>query len=296
MNPRLSCAATVVLPSFSPSSKPSLTASSPVPSARTTSSRGITWAGLKKWSPRKRSGREVAAACSATDSDEVLVAKRGPLLDHAVHLLPHLELQVQVLGDRLDHEVAVGEVRVVERGLDAASHRVGVALLRLALLDRAGELLLDLADAAVELLLAHLAHHDVPARLGADLGDPVAHQAAAEDTNLADLHDGAAAYTGRRRDRPARSGEDRLALLALVHRRAQLGQLVDRQVDLVGQPVDLGKRLGDRRRGRRTRPPPPWSRRSTARGARGSGRRDRPRPAGIRACTAARAAPGCWTR
>ena len=75
MNPRLSCAATVVLPSFPPSSKPSCTASSPVPSARTTSSSGITWAGLKKWSPRKRSGRDVPAACSATDSDEVLVAK-----------------------------------------------------------------------------------------------------------------------------------------------------------------------------------------------------------------------------
>ena len=42
MNPRLSPAATVVLPSFSPTSKPSATASSLDFSARTTSIRGIT--------------------------------------------------------------------------------------------------------------------------------------------------------------------------------------------------------------------------------------------------------------
>ena len=36
-------------------------------------------------------------------------------LDDRVELLPHLELQLEVLGDRLDHEVAVGEVVVVDR-------------------------------------------------------------------------------------------------------------------------------------------------------------------------------------
>ena len=130
MNPRLSRAATVVLPSFSPSAKPSFTDSSPVPSARTTSSSGMTWAGLKKWSPRKRSGREVAAACSATGSDEVLVAKVAPVLDHHVDLSPHLELHVQILGDRLDHEVAVREIRVLERRRDSPAYRVRVGLLR----------------------------------------------------------------------------------------------------------------------------------------------------------------------
>ena len=41
---------------------------------------------------------------------------------------------------------------------------------------------------AVELVLVDLAQDDVPARLGADLGDPVAHQAAADNSNLADRH------------------------------------------------------------------------------------------------------------
>ncbi len=37
----------------------------------------MTWAGLKKCRPRKRSGRPVAAAWSATESEEVLVAKNA---------------------------------------------------------------------------------------------------------------------------------------------------------------------------------------------------------------------------
>ena len=44
------------------------------------------------------------------------------------------------------------------------------------------------AHALVERLLIDLAHHDVPARLRADLRDPVAHQATAQDADLADRH------------------------------------------------------------------------------------------------------------
>ena len=55
----------------------------------------------------------------------------------------------------------------------------------LALLDRAGELLVDLGHAAVERVLVGLADDDVPAGLGADLRDPVAHQATADDSYLA---------------------------------------------------------------------------------------------------------------
>ena len=78
--------------------------------------------------------------------------------------------------------------RVVERGRDPAEHRVGLGLLHLALLDRARELLVDLAHALVELPLVDLPNHDVPPLLGADLRDPVAHQAAAQDADLADRH------------------------------------------------------------------------------------------------------------
>jgi hypothetical protein len=61
----------------------------------------------------------------------------GLVLDDLVELLPQFELQVEVLGDRLDDEVAVGEVVQVERRVDAAEDLVGGGLLDLALLDRA---------------------------------------------------------------------------------------------------------------------------------------------------------------
>ena len=108
--------------------------------------------------------------------------------DEAVELAPHRELPIEILGDRLDHQVAVGQVGVVERPLDTAANPIGVGLLHLPLLDRARQLLLDLAHAGVELLLRYLADDDVPAGLCADLGDPVPHQAAADYSYLLDLH------------------------------------------------------------------------------------------------------------
>ena len=94
----------------------SVRASSPVSSARTTSSSGITWAGLKKCRPRKRSGaRRSPPPARRPTSDEVLVAKKASGLTIASTSRHISSLRVEVLGDRLDHEVAVGEVGVVER-------------------------------------------------------------------------------------------------------------------------------------------------------------------------------------
>ena len=112
----------------------------------------------------------------------------GVLLDDRVDRLPHLELRPEVLADRLDHEVAVGEGAVVGRALDPGADGVGLVALHPALLHGPGKLLLDLADALADLVVVDFAHDDVPARLGADLGDPVAHQATTDDSNLADCH------------------------------------------------------------------------------------------------------------
>jgi hypothetical protein len=114
--------------------------------------------------------------------------EKRAVLGDLVDLAPHLELAGEVLGDRLDHEVAVGQVAVVERAGDPAADGVGVALLELALLDRAPELLLDLAEALVELVLGELTHHHVVAGLRRHLRDPVAHQPTAEHPDPLDLH------------------------------------------------------------------------------------------------------------
>ena len=124
--------------------------------------------------------------------------EEGVVLDDLVELAPHLELAVEVLCDRLDHEVRVGEIRVVERRRDPADHGVSLVLLHLALLDGAGELLLDLPHALVEGRRILLPHDDVPPRLGADLRDPVAHEPAAHDADLADRHISLAPRFGER--------------------------------------------------------------------------------------------------
>jgi hypothetical protein len=51
------------------------TVSSLAVSGRTISTRRMTGAGLKKWSPQTRSGRSVCTASSTTGNVEVLVAK-----------------------------------------------------------------------------------------------------------------------------------------------------------------------------------------------------------------------------
>ena len=71
--------------------------------------------------------------------------------------------------------------------MDAPAHRVGVLLRGLALLDRARELLLDLADALLQGRVVDLAQHDLVAGLRRHLRDPVAHQPGSEHAHLLDL-------------------------------------------------------------------------------------------------------------
>jgi hypothetical protein len=96
-------------------------------------------------------------------------------------------LSARALRDRLDDEVRVGEVPVLEGGRDASARGVGVGLLDAALLDRPRQLLLDPADAAVEPVLIDLADDDLEPRLGRYLRDAMTHQAAAEHADLADV-------------------------------------------------------------------------------------------------------------
>ena len=147
MKPVLSLAWTTVLPSFSPTSKPSL--------QRLVGGRHRLHdleqrhhlrrveevQAEEAVGPRRRRGLIDHRERGGVGGEE------GVLLDDRVDLAPHLELALEVLGHRLDHEVAVGELAVVGRLVDPAADVVGVRLLHPALLDRAAELLLDLAEA-----------------------------------------------------------------------------------------------------------------------------------------------------
>src|ERR1019366_1664208 len=108
-------------------------------------------------------------------------------LEDLVDLAPHLELQRQALGDRLDHQVAVGQVAVVDGSLDARAHLARLGLVHLALLRRPRQLLLDLGDALLQSRLVELPQHHLIAGLGRHLGDAVAHQSRAQHSHLLDL-------------------------------------------------------------------------------------------------------------
>ena len=153
----------------------------------TTSTSFITGAGLKKCMPTTSCGRLVARA-QRDDRQR----RRGGGQDRAgladlVEVLEQRGLDREVLGDRLDHEVDVGQV--VERGGagEPAEHLVAVRLLELAALDRLVERALDGRPHAVDLGLGPADVQHVVARLGEDLDDAGGHGAGADHADLADV-------------------------------------------------------------------------------------------------------------
>src|SRR6476619_1399174 len=251
MNPRLSRAATVVLPSFSPSSNPSFKVSSPVSSARTTSSSGITWAGLKKWSPRKRSGREVAAACSATERDEVLVAKVAPSLTssstslHISSFMPRSSVIASITRSQSARSEysSVGVIRPSTASASDCS-TLPFSTARASCLES-----LPTPASSFSWLTSRTTTSQPACAQIWVLPWPIRPQPTTPTLLIAIrrppsldpflVSNGAAAYGGRSGERAGESRENRLELL---DRGAQLGQLVDRQVDLTGEPVDPRER------------------------------------------------------
>ena len=109
-------------------------------------------------------------------------------------------LGVELLDDRLDHEVAPGEVGEVGRRLQARDRGVVLILGALPLLDLAGEEVADARGRGVAELGTRLAAHDVEPGLDRDLRDPGAHRAEADDPDplhgLPLSRHGRGAYTG----------------------------------------------------------------------------------------------------
>ena len=108
--PGVSAAATGTLPQASPKALASAKTSSLVCLARTTSTSFMSWTGLKKCRPTMRCGRPEAVPISPIEKDEVLLAKIVVGLQTPLSSLEELLLDVEVLDDGLDHEVAVGQV------------------------------------------------------------------------------------------------------------------------------------------------------------------------------------------
>src|SRR6185295_4363778 len=102
--------------------------------------------------------------------------------------LVDLALGLEVLHHRLDDDVG-GRELVERRGSLEPAEDLRLLLGRdLALLDALGEERLDPPEALPQEVVAHLAHHDLVSRLGTDLGDPGAHEPAANDPDSLDGH------------------------------------------------------------------------------------------------------------
>ncbi len=94
---------------------------------------------------------------------------------------------VELLEDRLDHEVAVGEVLVAGRRRDQRGEEAGLALVVAAFRDLLLKVGLDALARARERLLADVAHCDRHLQAADDEGCELSrHQARADDPDLAD--------------------------------------------------------------------------------------------------------------
>ena len=101
----------------------------------------------------------------------------------AVELLEDAQLDVEILGGGLDHQLRLGHGGIVGRALDAPEDRGPVRLADLILLDQADEAGADGGDALVDGGIVDVHHHHLESGHGGDLGDAIAHQASADHGN-----------------------------------------------------------------------------------------------------------------
>ena len=143
-------------------------------------------AGLKKCSPRQRSGRALPAAIAVTEIAEVLVAStaRSPQMPSSA--AKSSRLARDLLDDRLDHELAAREP--VEVGHERQPLERGAPLLvaALPLLDAPREPALDARPRALERGVVDVAADDLAAALEQHLGDARPHRAEADDAHACD--------------------------------------------------------------------------------------------------------------
>jgi hypothetical protein len=105
-----------------------------------------------------------------------------------VERLVHLALQLEVLDDGLDHDLAGAQLSELGRPPQPRQHFLHALRLQLPLVDALLQEGFDLRQALLQQLVRDLANHDVVPGLGADLRDPRAHQPASDDSDRPDRH------------------------------------------------------------------------------------------------------------
>ena len=108
--------------------------------------------------------------------------------DDSVERGEQLLLRLDLLDDRLDDEVAAGEVAQIRRDPQPAECRVHLVLRQSTLLDPAREIALDRRAALLGELVRDLAPDRFDPCLHADLGDSRTHRPEADHAHRTDLH------------------------------------------------------------------------------------------------------------
>ena len=182
------------------------------------------------------------------------------LLAHGVQLAEHLLLEPHLLEHRLDDDVNLGQVAVVDGGGNQAEPRVHRLLRQTALRDGRGVVLRDDRQPLVERLLRDFEHRHRDAGVGEVHRDAATHRAAADDRrgldregggvlrdigNLRDLAFGEERMALRLRLVRGDEPQERLALGGkslgerLVHRRLDAGDARVRRLEPSGPPRHL---------------------------------------------------------
>src|SRR4029077_16148691 len=106
----------------------------------------------------------------------------------AVETFEQVALRLEVLGDRLAHQMRPASRLERCGGVQPGERLVALWGFELALLDEALESLLDVVDAAVDEVVVDLADRYVESMADRRLRDPRAHQAGAGNVELFDRH------------------------------------------------------------------------------------------------------------
>ena len=172
--------------------------------------------------------------------------------DDRLRVADRLGLDRAILEHRFDDEVAAGEVVVVGARLDARQQRVAVGGLGAALGDLIADELLRMGLALVGRFLVAVDQHDVEPGAGADIGDAGAHEAGAEDADLAQSRRGDVGGTPRALVELAHREEQRADHRRRLLRQHHLGEVarLDRQAEVDRQLQPFVDALQDRLGGR----------------------------------------------
>ena len=117
-------------------------------------------------------------ASSVTVSDEVFVAR----------ITQRLTLELQILDDRLDHQIAVAQGAYIERAAQFPESFLALSRVDLALVTSPFQRARYSLQAFVEKLVRSLHDDRLESRPGTDFGDAGAHLSTAQNSDFPDSH------------------------------------------------------------------------------------------------------------